>query len=97
MLGACWIFGNIELATWAAEHLFMLKPHHSEYYTILSNMLAEVGKWDEANRVRELMKLKGARKNPGCSWVQVQDQVHAFVVGDRMKKLDPALWLACTS
>ncbi|GLU18932.1 hypothetical protein SLE2022_352080 [Rubroshorea leprosula] len=97
MLGACRIFGNIELATWAAEHLFMLKPQHSGYYTILSNMLAEVGKWDEANRVRELMKLKGARKNPGCSWVQVQDQVHAFVVEDRMKKLDPALWLACSS
>ncbi|XWS52656.1 hypothetical protein CRYUN_Cryun11dG0089600 [Craigia yunnanensis] len=94
LLGACRIFGNIELGCWAAENLFKLKPQHSGYYTILSNMFAEAGKWDEANRIRELMKLRGARKNPGCSWVHIQNQVHAFVVGERMEKLDPTLWLA---
>ncbi|XVF69447.1 hypothetical protein PTKIN_Ptkin11bG0082600 [Pterospermum kingtungense] len=94
LLGACRIFGNIELGCWAAENLFKLKPQHSGYYSILSNMFAEAGKWDEANRIRELMKLRGARKNPGCSWVHIQDQVHAFVVGERMEKLDPALWFA---
>ncbi|XVF19436.1 hypothetical protein REPUB_Repub11eG0110800 [Reevesia pubescens] len=94
LLGACRTFGNVELGCWAAEKLFELKPQHSGYYTILSNMFAEAGKWDDANRIRELMKLRGARKNPGCSWVHIQDQVHAFVVGERMEKLDPTLWLA---
>lgn len=94
LLGACRIFGNIELGCWAAENLFKLKPQHSGYYTVLSNMFAEAGKWDEANRIRELMKLRGARKNPGCSWVHIQDQVHACVVEERMEKLDPTLSLA---
>ncbi|XP_021278910.1 pentatricopeptide repeat-containing protein At4g14170-like [Herrania umbratica] len=94
LLGACRIFGNVELGCWAAENLFKLKPQHSGYYTILSNLFAEAGKWDDANRIRELMKLRGARKNPGCSWVHIQDQVHAFVAGQRLEKLDPALWLA---
>ncbi|XVE59851.1 hypothetical protein DITRI_Ditri05aG0080100 [Diplodiscus trichospermus] len=94
LLGACRIFGNVELGCWAAENLFKLKPQHSGYYTILSNMFAEAGKWNEANRIRELMKLRGARKNPGCSWIHIQDEVHAFVVGERMKNLDQNLWLA---
>ncbi|KAE8734786.1 30S ribosomal protein S3, putative isoform 1 [Hibiscus syriacus] len=82
------------LSCWAAENLFKLKPQHAGYYTVLSNMYAEAGKWDEANRVKELMKSRGASKKPGCSWVHIQDQVHAFVTGDRMERLDPSLWLA---
>ncbi|KAK8641267.1 hypothetical protein V6N13_010682 [Hibiscus sabdariffa] len=94
LLGACKIFGNVELGCWAAENLFKLKPQHAGYYTVLSNMYAEAGKWDEANRVKELMKLRGARKKPGCSWVHIQDQVHAFVAGERLERSDPTLWLA---
>ncbi|KDP38620.1 hypothetical protein JCGZ_03973 [Jatropha curcas] len=92
LLGACRIYGNIKLASWAAEHLFKLKPQHSGYYTILSNVYAEAGKWDEANRVRELMKSRGAKKNPGCSWVQINDQVHTFVAGEEI--VSSGLWLA---
>ncbi|KAK8295708.1 hypothetical protein V6Z12_D05G078400 [Gossypium hirsutum] len=94
LLGACRIFGNVGLGCWAAENLFKLKPQHAGYYAVLSNMFAEAGKWDEANRVKEMMKLRGARKKPGCSWVHIQDQVHAFVVGERMERLNPTLWLA---
>ncbi|KAJ8450587.1 hypothetical protein Cgig2_020224 [Carnegiea gigantea] len=82
LLGASRIHGNIELAKWAAEHLFVLKPEHSGYYLLLSNMLSEAGKWDEAMRVRELMKSKGVKKDPAYSWVQVRDQVRAFLVGE---------------
>lgn len=94
LLGACRIHGNIELACWAAEHLFKLKPQHCGYYTILSNMYAEAGKWEEADRVRELMKLRGAKKNPGCSWVQIDNQVHAFVSGEKITKFNSGSWFA---
>jgi pentatricopeptide repeat protein len=94
LLGACRIHGYIELAHWAAEHLFKLKPQHSGYYSVLSNMYAEAGKWDEANQVRKLMKSRGAKKNPGCSWVQIDNQVHAFVAGERMMNVDSSLLCA---
>jgi len=57
-------------------------------------MYAEAGRWEEANRVRDLMKSRGVKKNPGYSWVQICDQVHAFVVGERIKGLDSDTWLA---
>ncbi|KAL5831581.1 hypothetical protein ACOSQ3_016989 [Xanthoceras sorbifolium] len=94
LLGACRIHGNIELASWAAEHLFKLRPQHSGYYILLANMYAEAGKWDEANRVRGLMKLKGAKKSPACSWVQNSDQLHAFVVGEKLDSFALGSWQA---
>ncbi|KAK1430452.1 hypothetical protein QVD17_13181 [Tagetes erecta] len=70
LLGACRIHGNIELGQWAADHIFKLKPGHSGYYTLLSNMYAEAGLWHEADKIRELMKFRGVQKNPGFSSVQ---------------------------
>ncbi|GMP91562.1 hypothetical protein CsSME_00042212 [Camellia sinensis var. sinensis] len=69
LLGACRIYGDIELGCWAAEHLFKLKPEHSGYYVLLSNMYADAGRFNDSDRVRELMKSREVKKNPGCSWV----------------------------
>jgi len=49
LLGSCRIYGYIELARWAAEHLIELKPKPSGYYTLLMNMYAEAGVWSEAH------------------------------------------------
>ncbi|KAL4027475.1 hypothetical protein IC575_010641 [Cucumis melo] len=94
LLGACRIYGNVELGCRAAEHLFELKPQHCGYYILLSNIYAETGRWDEANRIRELMKSRGAKKNPGCSWVQICDQVHSFVAEERVEGFESGDWLA---
>nr|CAD1829402.1 unnamed protein product [Ananas comosus var. bracteatus] len=29
------------------------------------------------------MRLRGVSKEPGCSWVELQNRVHVFVVGDQ--------------
>ncbi|KAG9152475.1 hypothetical protein Leryth_016406 [Lithospermum erythrorhizon] len=70
LLGACRLHGHVELGCLAAEHLLKIKPDHSGYYSLLSNMYAEAGKWDEAERVRDLMKRRSVKKNPGYSWAQ---------------------------
>ncbi|KAM3337365.1 hypothetical protein P3S68_031690 [Capsicum galapagoense] len=41
LLGACRLHGNVDLGSWAAEHLLKLQPHHPGYYALLSNMYAE--------------------------------------------------------
>ncbi|KAL6227759.1 hypothetical protein ACLB2K_001716 [Fragaria x ananassa] len=94
LLGACRIHGNIELASWAAEYLFKLKPDHCGYYILLSNMFAEAGRWEDVKRVRELMKSRGLKKNRSYSWVQIRDEVHAFGVGERLERLNSDCLLA---
>lgn len=69
LLGACRLHENIELGSWAAENLLKLNPEQPGYYILHSNMYAEAGRWDEADNVRKLMRSRGVKKNPGCSWV----------------------------
>lgn len=56
-------------------------------------MEAEAEKCDEANQARELMESRGAKKT-GCSWVQIDDEPHAFVSGERMVGADSGLRFA---
>jgi hypothetical protein len=83
LLGACRIHGNVELGQHAAECLFALEPHNPAPYVLLSNMYAAAGRWKEVTRLRVLMKERGIKKEPGCSWIEVKNRVHAFLVGDK--------------
>eukprot|EP01018_Ginkgo_biloba_P029873 Gb_06985 [translate_table: standard] len=82
-LGACRIHGNMKLGKLAAECLIKLEPQNAASYVLLSNIYAAAGRWDDVTNVRKLMKDKGAKKNPGCSWIEVKNTVHQFVVDDR--------------
>eukprot|EP01018_Ginkgo_biloba_P024045 Gb_25029 [translate_table: standard] len=82
LLGACRIHANVELAEYAAEHLFELDPENAAPYVQLSNIYAAAGRWHNIAKVRKLMKDRGVKKNPGCSWIEVNKQVHVFIVGD---------------
>eukprot|EP01018_Ginkgo_biloba_P030797 Gb_33210 [translate_table: standard] len=83
LLGACRIHFNIELGEYVAERLFDLVPENSGYYVLLSNIYAAAGRWDDVAKVRSMMKDRGVKKTPGCSLIEVNNKVHAFVVGDR--------------
>ncbi|KAG9456116.1 hypothetical protein H6P81_000624 [Aristolochia fimbriata] len=82
LLGACRIHNNMDLGAYAAEKLFDLDPEDPGYYVLLSNLYAFSGRRDDANRVRDLMKTRGLRKPPGCSWVELGGTIHEFYVGD---------------
>eukprot|EP01018_Ginkgo_biloba_P019102 Gb_39465 [translate_table: standard] len=83
LLGACRIHGNIELGEHAAECLFELEPENAGHYALLSNIYAAAGRWDDVAKVRTMMKDRGLKKTPGCSWIEVNNAIHAFFVGDR--------------
>eukprot|EP01018_Ginkgo_biloba_P036720 Gb_30661 [translate_table: standard] len=83
LLGACRNHGNMELGKHAAECLLELEPHEDAAYVLLSNIYAAHGMWDDRAKVRKLMRDKGLRKEPGCSWIEVKKMVHAFIVEDR--------------
>eukprot|EP01018_Ginkgo_biloba_P023309 Gb_30523 [translate_table: standard] len=84
LLSACRIHCNIVLGEHVAKQLFSLEPEIPGHYVLLSNIYAEAGRWDDVAQVRAMMKHKGLQKAPGCSWIEVNNKVHAFLVGDRL-------------
>jgi hypothetical protein len=55
-LGASQVHQNLEFGRHAAEKLLDLEPHKTSNYVLLLHMHAEVGSWEEVERVRVSMK-----------------------------------------
>ncbi|KAJ6794718.1 pentatricopeptide repeat-containing protein-like [Iris pallida] len=82
ILSGCRTHGNTDLGVHAADQLFRMIPENDGTYVLLSNIYAAVGKWQDVARVRKLMKDRGVKKEPGCSWIEVASKVHVFLVND---------------
>ncbi|KAJ8753390.1 hypothetical protein K2173_019789 [Erythroxylum novogranatense] len=82
LLAGCRIHGNIDLGIEAADRLLQLIPQHDGTHVLLSNMYAVVGRWEDVAKVRKLMRDRGIKKEPGCSWIEVDSKVHVFLVDD---------------
>ncbi|GFP95174.1 pentatricopeptide repeat-containing protein at3g26782 mitochondrial [Phtheirospermum japonicum] len=83
LLASCRIHKNVELGEISAQKLFELDPNNSGYYTLLSNIYADAGRWEDVKKMRLFMKNHGVVKSPGYSLVELKGRVHVFLVGDR--------------
>ncbi|KAJ8769132.1 hypothetical protein K2173_000907 [Erythroxylum novogranatense] len=83
LLGACKVYRNITLGKYVAEKLLQINPTNSGPYVLLSNMYADLGRWGEVVRIRKLMRTRGVVKQPGCSWIEIQANMHVFMVKDK--------------
>ncbi|KAF5461217.1 hypothetical protein F2P56_021034 [Juglans regia] len=82
LLGGCRVHKNIEMAEEAIRHLSELDPLNDGYYVVLSNIYAESQRWEDAAKVRKLMREHGVKKTPGWSSITVDGVLHEFVAGD---------------
>lgn len=82
LLGACRMHKNAELGAYAAEQVFKLDPNDSGPHIILYNIYASAGRWEEAAKARKAMRDRGVKKEPACSWVEIENAVHMFVAND---------------
>lgn len=82
LLGACRLHGKTDLAEKAAEVIFEMEPENAGMYVLLSNLYAASGRWDDVSKMRLKMRDRGVKKVTGYSWLEVQNKVHTFSVGD---------------
>ncbi|PON81805.1 Tetratricopeptide-like helical domain containing protein [Trema orientale] len=84
LLCACRNYRDFELGTYAGEKLMELGSQESSAYVLLSSIYTSLGRKEDVQRVRRMMKLRGVSKEPGCSWIELKSRVHVFVVGDEL-------------
>ncbi|ONI18543.1 hypothetical protein PRUPE_3G221900 [Prunus persica] len=82
-LSACRLHKNVKLAEVSAQKVFEMHPKGVGSYICLSNIYASEKRWDDVERVRAMVRSKGLKKPPGCSFVEVDKMVHRFLVGDK--------------
>jgi hypothetical protein len=83
LLGACRIHGNLEMGECIARRVLELDPGNSAGYVLLSNIYAAAGNWDLSATVQKLRLERGIRRQQGRTWIEVNNEVHTFVVDDQ--------------
>nr|AYM00547.1 pentatricopeptide repeat protein [Salvia miltiorrhiza] len=67
LLGACATHGDVRLGEIAAKRLFELEADNTGNYVLLGNIYSAVGRFDDAERVRQMMDSIGLVKAPANS------------------------------
>lgn len=83
LFSACRLHRCLELGEKIAELLIEKDPNDSSTYIILSNMYASAKKWNKVRELRLKMKELGLKKNPGCSWIEIDQKIQPFFVEDK--------------
>ncbi|XP_040993854.1 pentatricopeptide repeat-containing protein At1g08070, chloroplastic-like [Juglans microcarpa x Juglans regia] len=81
-LCACKIYGNIEIGEAVAKILVDCGYADSGTYIPSSSVYAFSGRWNELAEVRAKMVEGGMLKELGCSSIEVNNEIHEFLLGD---------------
>ncbi|GMH20033.1 hypothetical protein Nepgr_021874 [Nepenthes gracilis] len=82
VLGACSSKLDVRMGTKIGEYLMISEPGKDMSYVHLSNLYCASGQWQEAEMIRKAMADQGVRKMPGCSWIEVRNELTSFVSAD---------------
>ncbi|KAI5678977.1 hypothetical protein M9H77_09927 [Catharanthus roseus] len=83
LLAACRIHGNVELGKVASDRLLEVDSENVGYYVLLSNIYANVGRWEGVDAVRSLARDRGLRKTPGWSSIEFNNVIEVFYTGNQ--------------
>ncbi|XP_052198212.1 pentatricopeptide repeat-containing protein At2g34400 [Diospyros lotus] len=81
LLGACQKLRNVDIGEKVMRLILEIEPLNSGNYVISSKLYAYLKRWDDSARMRMLMRQKGVTKTPGCSWIELNAEVHEFHAG----------------
>ncbi|CAI9109710.1 OLC1v1009583C1 [Oldenlandia corymbosa var. corymbosa] len=63
------------------QRLLELEPRRGENLVMVANKYAEIGMWEESERLRKKMRDRGLKKVRGESWIDVDGSVFRFLSG----------------
>lgn len=83
LLGHCRIHGNVSLAAYCFDKVVTADHRHAGGYVHMTNTYVDAGNWQDAARVRELRRGTDVWKEPGKAFIEVDNKVYDFMVGDK--------------
>jgi len=83
LLSVCRIHGNVEMAERVAVRILELEPENVPGYVLFSNIYAAGGNRHLCENVEAKRKENGVKEQLGHIWIEVNNEVHIFVVDDQ--------------
>lgn len=93
LLSACLGTGDFKLAEMAAKKVIELEPDDDGVYILLWNFYRNSNKWDDASTTMKMMRSQRIKKQPGCSWIELNGIVHEFLAEDSMSNISPDMYI----
>ncbi|XP_055818920.1 pentatricopeptide repeat-containing protein At4g39530 [Solanum dulcamara] len=93
LLSACREAGHIDLGKYAASMAISIDPKDSGSYILLSNIYASKGMWNNVKKLREKMDSNCVVKEKGCSWIEINNEVHLFIARDQSHQQTDLIYL----
>ncbi|CAE6076444.1 unnamed protein product [Arabidopsis arenosa] len=84
LLGSCKIHINLELGEVAMKRLVQLEAFNAGDYVLMTSIYSAANDAQGFASMRKLIRSHDLRTVPGWSWIEIGDQVHKFVVDDKM-------------
>lgn len=84
LLFACVCRKDVDRAERVMEMIDRVEPGNVRNYVMMRNLYAEGRRWGDVERVKEVMRSFGGKREAGCSVIEVGRRVWEFVSGDRV-------------
>ncbi|KAK2649851.1 hypothetical protein Ddye_017340 [Dipteronia dyeriana] len=84
LLGASRVHNKIELAELVKERILVKDQNDPGFFVLLSNIYASTNRWNDALKVRNIIRETGLVKKPASSWIQIGSSIHVFHARERM-------------
>lgn len=81
LLASCWIHADLKLGAFSAKKVLQLNPNHDGASLLLSKIYMKSGNWNNAQEVREVIKLHGLSREAGSSMMELNEPVHELATG----------------
>ncbi|CAK9146190.1 unnamed protein product [Ilex paraguariensis] len=83
-LFACGYAKDVTRAERVTNKAIKMEPWNDGNYIMLRNLYATERRWRDVEEIKGLMRRKGAKKEAGCSVIEVDSRIWEFVAGDKV-------------
>ncbi|MCO5586868.1 hypothetical protein L7F22_040813 [Adiantum nelumboides] len=95
----CWMslltsslkFKILHLGRYSFNHVLRLDPTTSASYNFMMQIYAHANLWDDVKEIQALRTCANAWKLPGKAWIEVNMEVHEFVVDEKKHYMLPEI------
>lgn len=87
LLTSCKTYHNVDLGRKCFYEVSKRDPDDASAYILMSKIYADAEMWEEVEKLRAMRKWACAQKKRGVTWLEVNNKVHEFIVGEKYPDL----------